>query len=90
MQIPVWAREDAQSRLTFFCGFAALQCGPNGLVDLARVSGVNRQTIYNSIRRGAFSVESATSISNAVNSCIPFHWLVAPMSAEVSTGEAVK
>lgn len=90
MQIPAWARKDAQSRLAFFCGFAALQCGPNGLVDLAKVSGVNPQTIYNSIRRGAFSVESATSISNAVDSCVPFHWLVAPMAVAVSIDEAAK
>lgn len=80
MQLPEWALPDASSRLAFLCGYAALQCGPNGLVDLAEQSGVHRQTIYNSIRRGSFSVQSATAISKAVKEVVPYHWFVLPMS----------
>lgn len=90
IRFPDWARNDAQSRLKFLCGYAALQAGPGGISGLAEVTGVSAPTFYNGIDRGCFSTKISQQICQPLAACgLKFHWFVAPMYIELDADGVV-
>jgi hypothetical protein len=89
MNFPDWATGNAVDRLRFLCLYLASYAGADGVASLARVSKLNRQTIYNGINRGQFSPVAAKQLTACVPSArVPAHWLTFPEGIVIIDGVA--
>ncbi len=89
MNFPAWAVDSPVNRLRFLCLFLASHAGVDGVASLARISKLNRQTIYNGINRGQFSPTAAKALTACVPSAsVPAHWLIFPEGIIIVDGVA--